>query len=98
MTHFAPIHSARHRQQGLTLVELMVAITIGLILSAGFFLFFVCCFLSFRVEESLSRLQESARLALEFISNDIRMTSYWGCQPDRTAIVSLLNTGGAGYI
>src|SRR3569623_3677193 len=26
------------------------------------------------------------------------MTSYWGCQPDRTAIVSLLNTGGAGYI
>src|SRR3569833_2853237 len=98
MTHFAPIHSARHRQQGLTLVELMVAITIGLILTAGIIQNFVSSNQTYRVEVSLSRLQESARLALEFISNDIRMTSYWGCQPDRTAIVSGRNTGGAEYI
>jgi type IV pilus assembly protein PilW len=31
------------------------------------------------MQENLSRLQENGRLALDFISRDVRMTSYWGC-------------------
>jgi len=86
------------RQQGLTLVELMVAITLGLIVTAGIIQVFVGSKKTYSVEESLSRLQESGRLALEFLSNDLRMTSYWGCQPYAANVSNLLNTAGIGYI
>lgn len=86
------------RQQGLTLVELMIAITLGLILTAGMLQIFSGSRQTYRVEESLARLQENARFALEQMSNDIRMTSHWGCQSNPNNIINLLNTGGAGYI
>src|SRR3569623_604732 len=86
------------RQQGLTLVELMVAITLGLIVTAGIIQVFVGIKKTYSVEESLSRLQESGRLALEFLSNDLRMTSYWGCQPYAANVTNLLNSAGIGYI
>src|SRR3569832_2304975 len=86
------------RQQGLTLVELMVAITLGLIVTAGIIQVFVGSKKTYSVEESLSRLQESGRLALEFLSNDLRMTSYWGCQPYAANVTNLLNSAGIGYI
>lgn len=88
----------RGRQQGMTLVELMVAITIGLALTAGIIQIFVSSKNTYRVEETLARLQESGRMALEFISNDIRMASYWGCQPDRAAITNLIRTTDAAYV
>lgn len=86
------------RQQGLTLVELMVAITLGLIVTAGIMQVFVSSRNTYRVEESLSRLQESGRLALEFLTNDLRMAGYWGCQSYAANMNDLLNTSGTGYI
>ena len=62
-----------HSQLGLSMIELMVAITIGLILSAGIIQIFSNSKNTYRVEESLSRVQESGRLALDFIANDVRM-------------------------
>src|SRR3569623_1169000 len=86
------------RQQGLTLVELMVAITLGLIVTAGIIQVFVGSKKTYSIEESLSRLQESGRHALEYLSNDLRMTSYWGCQPYADNVSNLLNTSVIGYI
>lgn len=93
--HFAAMP---RRQRGLTLVELMIAITLGLILTAGMIQIFVSSKQTYRVEEAHSRLQESARLALEMVASDVRMASYWGCQPDPANVVNLLNTGGTGYV
>ena len=86
-----------HSQLGLSMIELMVAITIGLILSAGIIQIFSNSKNTYRVEESLSRVQESGRLALDFIANDVRMASYWGCQPDPSNIQNDL-AAGSGYI
>jgi type IV pilus assembly protein PilW len=86
-----------HSQLGLSMIELMVAITIGLILSAGIIQIFANSKQTYRIEESLSRVQESGRMALDFISNDVRMASYWGCQPDPSNIQNDL-AAGAGYI
>lgn len=87
-----------NKQRGLTLVELMVAITVGLILTAGIIQIFVNSKQTYRVEESLSRLQESGRMALDFIANDIRMASYWGCQHTPSDVENDLDTSGPGYI
>ena len=64
---------------GLTLVELMVAITIGLIILAAVARLFVTSRSTYTIEEGLARVQESGRFAMEFLSQDIRMAGYAGC-------------------
>lgn len=64
---------------GLTLVELMVAITIGLIILAAVARLFVTSRAAYTMEEGLARVQESGRFAIEFLSQDIRMAGYAGC-------------------
>ncbi len=86
-----------HIQRGLSMVELMVAITIGLLVSAGLIQIFASSKQTYRIEEALSRVQESGRFALNFITNDVRMASYWGCQSNSANVNNDLSAG-AGYI
>lgn len=69
----------RHRQAGLSLVELMVALVLGLILSAGIIQLFVGSKQTYRFEEALSRLQENGRFAIETLNRDVRMAGNMGC-------------------
>jgi type IV pilus assembly protein PilW len=66
-------------QKGLTLVELMIAILLGSIISILLISLFINSKQSYRTQENLSRLQENGRFAMSFISEDIRMADYWGC-------------------
>ncbi|TAM46093.1 MAG: hypothetical protein EPN55_06425 [Gammaproteobacteria bacterium] len=69
-----------HRQiAGLSIVELMVALTIGLILLLALTRLFVISRSTYTLEESLARVQESGRFAMEFLAQDIRMAGYAGC-------------------
>jgi type IV pilus assembly protein PilW len=52
------------QQHGMTLIELMVALAIGAFLMIGAISVFVQSRTTFRVTESVSRLQETARFAL----------------------------------
>ncbi len=69
---------------GLTLVELMVAITIGLIILAAVVRLFATSRATYTLEEGLARVQESGRFAMEFLSQDIRMAGYAGCSANLT--------------
>lgn len=69
----------RHRMLGLTLVELMIAITIGLIIVAALVRLFATSRGTYHLEENLARVQESGRFAMEFLAQDIRMAGYAGC-------------------
>lgn len=66
-------------QFGLSLVELMVAMTIGLLLTAGIGYFYLGSSQTFRTVDDLSRIQESYRYALDFLGTDIRQAGYSGC-------------------
>ena len=66
------------REHGMTLIELMVALAIGAFLMLGAITVFMQSRTTFRVTESVARLQESARFALEAMEPDIRMAHYWG--------------------
>jgi len=66
------------RQSGMTLIELMVALAIGAFLMIGAMTVFMQSRTTFRVTESISRLQETARFALDAVEPDIRMAQYWG--------------------
>lgn len=67
------------KQLGLSLVELMISITLGLILMAGVVQMFVSSKVTFNSQQSVSRIQETGRLAIEFMSKDIRAAGNYGC-------------------
>ncbi len=67
------------RQQGISLVEIMVSLVAGLILTAGVYQIYISNKQTYRVNEAMARIQENARFAIELMSRDIRMAGYAGC-------------------
>ncbi len=67
------------KQSGLSLIELIVSLALGLLVSLAVFTLFVGTLKSNKTQDNLSRLQESARFALSQIQTDIRMSGYRGC-------------------
>ena len=66
------------RVDGMTLIELMVAMALGSFLLLGAMTVFTQGQAAFRVNESTARLQEHARLALAFLEDDLRMAGHFG--------------------
>ncbi len=67
------------RQQGMTLIEIMIALVLGAFLIGGVIQIFLNTQRTYRMQENLSRMQENGRFALEFISRDLRLAGYQGC-------------------
>ncbi|AUM00878.1 pilus assembly protein PilW [Rhodocyclaceae bacterium] len=59
-------------QRGLTLVELMIALVLGTVLLLGVTNVFIAQRESFRINENLARMQDSARIAFELMAREIR--------------------------
>jgi type IV pilus assembly protein PilW len=79
----------------MTLIELMVALAIGAFLMIGAITVFVQSRTTFRITESISRMQENARFALEALEPDIRMAHYWGLTTDTVSIQGRVAPAGA---
>jgi len=88
----------KKEQLGVALVEILVAMLIGLFLVGGVLQILSSSRQTHRVHEATARMQESGRMALEVISRDIRMTDFWGCASDLLNVVNNLDNSGAGYI
>ncbi len=74
--HAAPL--LLRASQGFSLVEMMVAMTIGLVLVGAGIAVYANSRAAYTVNESISRLQENARYALDEITRDLRLAGYWG--------------------
>lgn len=98
----------RKYQQGMTLIEIMIALLIGAFLLGGVIQIFVNTKQTYRMQEGLSRMQENGRFAMEFLSKDIRMAGFMGCSsssppnviidpknPNPNPTPSTLNSGSA---
>ncbi len=72
------------KSQGFTLVELMVAVTISLIILVAVAQLFATSRSTYGLEENLARVQENGRFAMEFLTQDIRMAGYAGCNSTLT--------------
>lgn len=72
------IASAR-TQRGVTLVELMIAMLLGLLLTAGIIQVFVGNRQTYEFTEGMSRIQESGRMALDMLAYQTRLAGYKGC-------------------
>lgn len=76
MRHRQPTH---YLQAGMTIVEIMIALTISLILMAGVIQIFISSKSTYRMQDESARIQENGRFAAEFMARDIRMAGYTGC-------------------
>lgn len=79
-------HPAFRRQAGMTLVELMVSLALGVLLLFGVGALFSQNKQSYKQNEDLARLQEDARFALEEIGRDVSMAGFLAEIVDPSAI------------
>ncbi len=79
-------------QRGLSLVELMIAITLGLILMTGVTQLFISSKETYQSQQASSRVQETGRLAMEMLGRDIRMAGYTGFRGRNVGVDNRLPT------
>lgn len=82
MKKHPPSLASRRRASGLSLIEILVALALGLVLIAGATNLFLGSSQTFRVNESLSRMQEEARFAMNRIERDARSAGFRSCSPN----------------
>lgn len=90
------ITAYRLRQKGVTLAELMVAMTIGLFVGGMIMGIYIGSKNSVRYEEAMSRLQENARFAMSTIEKAVRNAGYQGCG-NISQFANVVN-GGSGNL
>ncbi len=74
------------KQCGLSLVELMVGLTIGLVLTLGLFTLIGNQSQAFKVQDDFARIQENGTLALRYIGDSVRMAGFYGYVMDATNV------------
>jgi type IV pilus assembly protein PilW len=67
------------KQKGLSIIELLVAMAVGLILTLGISQIFASNSETMKIQNELARVQEDSRIAIELLSREIRNADYWGC-------------------
>ncbi|TDK27522.1 hypothetical protein E2F46_04855 [Luteimonas aestuarii] len=82
--------AAGRRASGFGLIELMIAMVLGLIVIGAAFAVFLSNQNTFGANESLNRMQESARVAFELMSRDIRAAGGSAC----SNVSTVEDTGG----
>jgi type IV pilus assembly protein PilW len=79
------------RSQGFSLIELMLALALGVVVTAGIVALFVGNNQTYTLLNGQSRMQENARFAVDFISRSARAAGYFGCAPEANKIYKTLN-------
>jgi len=79
------------RSVGFTLIELMIAILLGLIIVAVVLGFFLEILQGYRTNNAVSDVQTSSRLAFELLAHDIRDAGLTGCNNDGNVANILAN-------
>ncbi|MCG5523594.1 PilW family protein [Ectothiorhodospira haloalkaliphila] len=83
--------------RGITLVELMIAMVLGILLLGSVIGVFLGTSQTYRTQEAMSKVQETGRFAMERLARDIRQVGFRGaCTPGAT-VNSLLDPTGTGY-
>ncbi len=82
---------------GFTLVEMMVAIAVGMIVITGIGNVFIKTKRASALQEELARMQENSRYALHILDEEIRNAGYLGCRHASSIDAEYLDAG-TGYL
>ena len=79
----------------MSLIELMIAMLIGIILLGGATTMFMTNKRVYKEQNEMGLLQENARFTMELLAYDIRMAGYVGCHADNAQVTNNLNNSDA---
>lgn len=88
-------HSAK--QQGVTLIELLVGLLLGLLLTGIMGTIYVTSKISFNSNTQVARVQENLRFTASFLQRDVRELSYSECG-NTVELLNRLDTANPNYI
>ncbi|MBY0545390.1 MAG: PilW family protein [Gammaproteobacteria bacterium] len=83
------------RATGFTLLEMVVALVLGLILMSGVIQLLINSNNAFRMQNNMTNMQENGQFAAQYLANDIRNADYWGCLNTTNWITNNLNGAAA---
>jgi len=74
------LFQAKTQESGLSLIELMISIVLGLLIVTAVIQLFLSNKNTYRITESQTQMQDNARFALNYLSKEIRSAGYSGCR------------------
>ncbi len=83
-----PAPSGPRLQHGLSLIELMISLVIGLLITAAVGAVFLSGGKNYRENDRFARMQENGRFAVDMIASDLIMASFWGTLTTYPSIVN----------
>jgi len=78
-TYYKRLLNSEIKQHGFSLIELLIALTLGLIITGVVVQIFSSSRSTYDLEEGLAQVQEQGRFAMEFLAKDIRQAGNFGC-------------------
>ncbi len=88
----------RPTQRGFSLIELMIAVTLGLLLTLGIINIFLSSKRGYRVQDSIGRMQENSRYTIDYLARAVHLADFWSGVPVNciSTIGSISYTGSGG--
>lgn len=91
---FANPHSCNNRQRGVTLIELLISMTIGMIIMVAVIGAYLGVSGASRSAEAIGRMNEDGQAALTILTQQLRMSGVNPSQPDRNSVSLGLSARG----
>jgi type IV pilus assembly protein PilW len=85
----------RCTQQGFSLVELMIAMALGLMLVTVIVSIFVSSNRNYKEDDRFARMQENGRFAIYALQTDLSMASFWGTTTSPSGITNAVGTASS---
>ncbi|WP_119393409.1 PilW family protein [Salinibius halmophilus] len=88
------------QQTGLTLVELMISMVLGLVLTAGVMTLFVQSQQSYAATREIAIMDQNAQILMDLVEADLQRVGYaFGCRPDKAAnMVNITQVNESGGV
>lgn len=87
------------RQRGLSVVELLISLLIGMAVIAGSIQVVVSSKRSFMDQDEVTFIQTNARFAMDVLGKDIRMAGYLGCATQKSVqLANSIEDDSDGYV
>ncbi|WP_447940293.1 PilW family protein [Pseudoxanthomonas mexicana] len=98
MSRIASMKGSPRSMRGLSLIELMVALVLGLLVVAAAIGIFLSNRQAYRATESVGRIQENARMAFELMARDVREAGGNACNSSNNmSVINVLNNPTARW-
>lgn len=82
-----------NHQKGFSLIELMIALTLGMMLVTAVISIFLSTNKNFNQNDRYARLQENGRFALRLVTKELTMANFWGGMIDPSDIDTTVPLG-----